>query len=248
MTESLSAAGPSAPFVLAPGERATFAVSGSFTGIVTLERSEDRINWKAIQIGAADTGFSGAIVPNAEQPARDVYYRFVADGPDPETAFSGEAVVEFTVDPTAVVEELVHDRRGTAMLSKRQDGALVVPGVLASAVDLATVEAVTTNGDEATAVGLGTYQTRVTTGGSEGAEDLAIGDGTGAIVGQRKLITLAAITAEGDSVALDDTNISQGSDTITGVALDAEGEFLLLEWRGATWEVLAASSGVVATA
>lgn len=113
--------------------------------------------------------------------------------------------------------------------------------------DIGTSEEIATNGDEATALSLSVYQSIITTGGSEGAEEATIGDGTGVTVGQRKLVTLETLTEATDSVTLDDANFSQGSDTITGITLDAAGEFVLAEWRGASWEIIAASAGVVAT-
>lgn len=114
--------------------------------------------------------------------------------------------------------------------------------------DIATSEAVETNGTTPTDLDLTVYQSILTTGGSQGAEDAAIGDGTGITVGQRKLVTLDTLTDPADSVTLDDANFAQGSDTITAIALDAEGEFILAEWQGAKWEVIKASSGVVTVA
>jgi len=131
---------------------------------------------------------------------------------------------------------------GTALVTLAENAAVVrTPTDLDSREDLAT------NGDAATAVGLDVYQTHLGTSGSGGAEDLTIGDGTGAVIGQRKLIVLDTLGDAGDSVTLDDENMSKGTSTITAVALDAAGEFLLLEFQGVTWEVIKASSGVVTT-
>lgn len=113
--------------------------------------------------------------------------------------------------------------------------------------DISTSQDVVTSDAAPEALDLTVYQSKLTTGGSQGAEAVTIGDGTGITVGHRKLVTLETLTDGADSVTLDDGNFSQAADTITAIALDAEGEFLLAEWQGASWEVIAASSGVVTT-
>lgn len=121
-------------------------------------------------------------------------------------------------------------------------------GLIQGSSDIRTSESLTTNGSTATALGLTVYQSILTTGASEGAESATIGDGTGVTVGHQKLITLGTLSDASDSVTLDDSNFSQGSDTITAIALDAAGEFLLAQWRGSSWEIISASSGVVSVA
>lgn len=117
---------------------------------------------------------------------------------------------------------------------------------LSQASNLSSSEAATTGADPVDC-DISVYQTVVTTGGTQGNEELNIGDGTGATVGQRHLVTLGTLT-DTDTVVLDDANISQGADSITAVALDTADQFIMLEWQGATWEVIAASAGVVTTA
>lgn len=101
-----------------------------------------------------------------------------------------------------------------------------------------------TTAASAKAVDLEVYQTKVITGHATGA--LTIANGT--IVGQRKLITLLTIGTENDVVNFTEASFSQGADTIDTIVLDAEGEFLLVEWQGAKWEVIKASTGVVTVA
>lgn len=109
-------------------------------------------------------------------------------------------------------------------------------------------EVVSTNGDAAEALSVSVFKSTLVTSGSEGAEEAELGDGSGVEIGTRKLIVLGTRTHADDSVVLDDANFSQGADSITAIALDAANEFLLVEWQGASWEVIKASSGVVAVA
>lgn len=111
--------------------------------------------------------------------------------------------------------------------------------------NILTSESVATNGDDAVNCDVSVYQTIVTSSGSEGEEDLNIGDGTGVTVGTRHLVTFATRTHASDSIVMDDANITVTGSTVTAVELDAAGEFILLEWQGASWEVIKASSGVV---
>lgn len=66
--------------------------------------------------------------------------------------------------------------------------------------------------------------------------------------GWRVCLKLVAKPGAGDSVTVGFANISTGSLTISAVVLDAVGEYLLLEHRGAKWEVISASAGVVTAA
>lgn len=96
-----------------------------------------------------------------------------------------------------------------------------------------------TSGATAVAVDLGTYKTDITTGDTGGSEDVTIGDGTGVTIGDRKLITLVTRSDSSDVVNLDHANIANASGTqTTNVDLDAEGEFVLLEWNGSKWQVI----------
>lgn len=99
-----------------------------------------------------------------------------------------------------------------------------------------------------TEVDTGIYQAKITTSGSEGAEEVTIGDGTGVTVGTRKLITLDTLGDPADSVVLDHANMvggNHGADALASAVLDAEGEFILLEFNGVKWRVLYAATGVV---
>lgn len=111
---------------------------------------------------------------------------------------------------------------------------------------LDTAETVTT-GASPVALDLVSYKATVTTGGTAGGEDLTIGDGTGAVIGQRKLVTLGTRTDASDVVSLDHANIVNASGTqTTNCDLDAAGEYVLLEWNGAKWQIVY-TNGTVAT-
>lgn len=95
-----------------------------------------------------------------------------------------------------------------------------------------------TTGAATTVLNPGIYESYITTGGTVGDEDITIGDGTGIVVGQRKLITLAVLSAV-DVLVMDFANIV----ALDGVALqlvelDAAGEFILLEWNGVKWQAI----------
>jgi hypothetical protein len=105
------------------------------------------------------------------------------------------------------------------------------------------------SGAVAKAVDLGVYHTQIVTGATEGSEDVTVGDGTGAVVGQRKLVTLVTRSHASDVVNLDHANMvdTDGSTALTNMDLDAEGEFLLAFWNGAKWQV-EATNGTKTTA
>jgi hypothetical protein len=236
ISKSFAAAGASADFVLRPGQTASYDVAGTFTGRVTLERSVSGApGWHAVNpvATAVSAGTSGLLSNDTNSDER---YRFRATAIDGETPWDGTAVARIT------------DRNDALSVLRRPDGSVVaritdsgveIPGLLSS------VEEVLSNGDDAVAVSLETYKSLVITSGSQGAEELTIGDGTGVEIGTRKLIVLHQRTHASDSVVLDDENLSQAADEITAVELDAAGEFILLEWQGASWEVIKASAGVV---
>ena len=94
-----------------------------------------------------------------------------------------------------------------------------------------TADSVVTNGEAATTLTLDAYETKITTGGSGGAEDVALPDGE--YPGQRKLVTLAKISEGGDKIDVKLDNV-----VATSVSLDEEGEFVLFEWSGEEWFVL----------
>lgn len=102
-----------------------------------------------------------------------------------------------------------------------------------------------TSGAAAVTVDLGRYKTEITTGATAGSEDVNIGDGTGVEIGERKLIELVTRTDGSDVVNLDHANIVNASGTqATNVDLDAAGEFVLVEWNGAAWQVIHANATI----
>lgn len=122
---------------------------------------------------------------------------------------------------------------------------------LASAPNLISDDEPLFSGASAVPVDLTVYQTKITTGGTAGSEDVTLGDGTGTvtpIVGQQHLITLETRTNASDVVNLDHANMvdSAGTD-LTNMDLDAAGEFVLVRWTGTKWKVLE-TNGTLATA
>ena len=103
--------------------------------------------------------------------------------------------------------------------------------------DTATMTAV------ATALDISVYQTKVTTGGV--GRSLTIGNGAGAFVGQRKLVTIVGFTAS-DTVIMDHANmLTAAGGAAAGCVLDALNEFVLLEWTGLKWKAIYSAAGVV---
>jgi hypothetical protein len=95
------------------------------------------------------------------------------------------------------------------------------------------------SGASPVAVSLARHLTTIVTGGTAGTESVTVGDGTGEVVGTRKLIELGTRTDASDVVSLDHANIVNASGTqTTNVDLDAEGEFVLLEWNGSKWQIV----------
>ena len=101
------------------------------------------------------------------------------------------------------------------------------------------------SGASAINVDVGVYETKLTTGGTGASEDVNVGNGAGITVGHRKLITLKTRTNGADVVNLDHANIANDSGVqATNVDLDAEGEFVLLEFNGSKWQIVYASATV----
>lgn len=104
-----------------------------------------------------------------------------------------------------------------------------------------------TSGASPITVSLDVFKTTLTTGDTQGNETVNVGNGSTAVIGQRKLVFLGTRTHASDEAVLDHENMAQGSDTLVSVILDEANEFVLLEWRGAKWEIIKAASGVVTT-
>lgn len=172
---------------------------------------------------------------------------------DPVAAAVEEQTIDYTLADAVDVLHTFVDKYGRPFGSVDDQqkvaltGALYVAGAITKAGvnDINSFEEVETNGEDPTELDISVYQSKITTGGTEAAEEAEIGDGTGAIIGQRKLIVLESLGDAADSVILDDANFSQADDTISAIELDEEGEFVLAEWQGASWEIIKASDGVV---
>jgi hypothetical protein len=148
-----------------------------------------------------------------------------------------------------LVGVLLADEKGNPLIARRDDGGMefLQPVVINELLGLerrGTSEQVTTGAVDQV-VDVGVYQTKVTTGGTQGVENLAVGDGTGVVIGTRKLIVLENLSDPSDVLTLDAANIvieeiaahALVDTDLSDVTMDAEGAFLMLEWNGAKWEV-----------
>lgn len=228
---------------LAPGESLSYSLVNTFTGSIVLQKSENLQTWEThLSFTAAGSG----TVKNTD--TKPFYFRWRCVDIDVD----GMEEVDYTL--VLLTTDIVFEQflpNGKKLFEVTEAGefrVLDVPYLHSYDFFHETSEAVSTNDEDPSVVDLDVYHSQLTTSGSEGAEEAEVGDGTGVVVGHRKLITLATRTHASDSVTLDDANISQGADTITAVELDAAGEFILLEWQGASWEVIKASTGVVSVA
>lgn len=156
----------------------------------------------------------------------------------------------YLAEPQQATADAIAAKEAAELAQTGAESAQEAAEAIANTMALATsFEELETTNAEATVLSLEHYGSNLTTSGSEGAEDAEIGDGTDAIIGQRKLVVLKTRTHESDSVVLDHANIvSEAGVDATSVELDEEGEFVLLEWNGAKWQVVYSSAGVVATA
>lgn len=262
IAKAFTAVGTGNAIKVPPGKSITYAVTGSFTADWAIDRLDGAGGIEATIATGSGTQAAVTVVNDTKMPQQ---YRARCSDYD-----SGTLTV--TIADVADLIDKVDNRDGVEIFAILEDGIRSLLATLTTAVittltaTTATITNLTINGfafndvsnlnsteDVATsgtpeAVDITVYETLVTSGGTQGAESLTIGDGTGAKIGQRKLIYLETLTDPSDSVALDDTNFSQGADTITAIAFDAADEYLLAEWQGASWEIIAAASGVVSVA
>jgi hypothetical protein len=198
-------------------------VTEALTGSIVLERATKGL--AAFDPVLSFTDEASTTYKNRSQETEYLRLRCVAVG--------DEESVDYTLAEVddEVLRSLLQDKDGVSILDEMEDGTLVFNrSFLRPDVNgINSEETVTTNGDASSEVGLDRYHSKIVSGGSAGTEDLNIGDGTS------------------DSIVLDHANFSQASATITAIALDAAGEFILAEWQGAKWEIIKASSGVVTT-
>lgn len=86
-------------------------------------------------------------------------------------------------------------------------------------------------------VSMDAYETRLTTAGTEGVENISLANGT--IIGERKLFILKTLGNASDSVKLAHANVVNAAGiAATGVTFDAINEYCLLEWNGAKWQAI----------
>lgn len=118
LTKSFTAGGVSARFSLKPGETATYDVSGTFTGIATIERAV-KSEWTSEVVGTADTVMSGTI---ENKTLMEQIYRFRMSG-----TVTGTCVCVLT-DVSDLVEEF-KNLKGDVVLRLKDDG-VEIPGTL----------------------------------------------------------------------------------------------------------------------
>lgn len=229
----------------------TVAAEETFDGAVVLEKTKDNgISWERV---ASFTGAASGTVTNQDSVSAQYRFRCSAfeEGSDNLTLSFEELndVVNVHYEKSEVVSYA-----GTKLIVFKEDGVYFsdvkkLDGTpVGGANNISSYESVTTNGDAPVEMSNAHYESRITSGGSAGGEDLSFDSVVSPIVGQRKLVTFENQTDESDAIALPEGEISQAGDTISTVVLNVSGDFILLEWRGSKWEVIAASDGVVTTA
>lgn len=106
--------------------------------------------------------------------------------------------------------------------------------------NIETEEELTLVEDETAILSLTVYHSILTSSG-EIDDEAALNDGTGVTIGTRKLVTLNDRATTG-VVALDHLNIvNSAGAALDAVVLDADDEFLLVEWNGVKWKELYSS-------
>lgn len=92
------------------------------------------------------------------------------------------------------------------------------------------------------------YDSQITTGGTQAAETVNFGDGTGMQVGRRKMISLATLTDPADVLTLDAANmVNAAGAALVAATIDAEGGFVMAEWNGAAWQVRYSANATLTT-
>lgn len=102
---------------------------------------------------------------------------------------------------------------------------------------------------EATAVtvAIDAYQILVSTRATEEAktDTVTLPAANSGVIGQRHLIKFQALGDTGDKFQLTKTNVTKAGVTIDKIEFDAAGEWVLVENRGSSWEIVADAAGVV---
>jgi hypothetical protein len=242
-----------------PGETIAVVLSVAdmelFEGVASVEVSRDGVNFTpAIDANGAAVLFTGE---DMDELDGEVFNGILTNTDSKRVAFRVRAhdvaedalvysLTEIIGDRTGVI---LRDKNGVPVMWSRDDGTIEVAGITAATVNpnaiLATFEALASNPTTPSAVDLTVYETRVTTTGSEAAEEITLGDGTGAVVGQRKLIT-GTLGHANDAVTLDHANMADvDGGALAAVSIDATGGFVLVEWNGTAWQVIYSGDATV---
>lgn len=116
LSKSFTAQGVSGQVVLRPGEETSYSVSGTFTGIVRVQKSVKGDAWLDEKIGAVDTGFTG-IIKNDTARSMRVRFRIDDEKPraDPAVVVTGTAVC--AIAATVSTDNPIGARAAVATLS-----------------------------------------------------------------------------------------------------------------------------------
>lgn len=235
-----------------------------FEGTVVVERSRDGVNFEtAVDVDNTPLIATGV---DMDELTGTIFEAVIRNTDTKRNAYRvraevGEAdglsyeLIEVTGDRMHV---LLRDRNGRPVAWVLDDGSVELSGVKLSGeylkatedgevrdvrlsglnkVNVEEFEEVTSNGDDATSLSVGQYGVYVTSGGSEGAEDITIASAD--FVGQRKLVVFAVQTHASDVLALNHSGIV-GADgaALDALTIDDEGGFVLIEWNGLKWQVI----------
>lgn len=217
--------------------------SAAFTGVILIEKSG-----KGGQVLIESVSGSGGALSrtiqyvNDSRKIEDVRLRV-------QSIAAAQTVAVSLTDVVGGSVYEVPDATGKTLYSVDDSGVLYVLGVAQLSKHFHQTEESISSGASATNLTHSAYHAKVTSSGAGTAQTVNIGNGTGIVVGHRKLVTLVTRTHASDSIVMDHANIAAVDEVFptASVVMDAAGEFILLEWQGTKWKTIKASSGVVTT-
>lgn len=270
---TISADGSTALFAINPGETlfvsGTVAGGDAFVGQVLIERTANNQTFETardgdgvaqVYTGTAEEPLEGdalaAVVRN--ETTKKQFYRVTVSG------YDGDAIDYYLEalagDLTGVV---LRGLKGQPILYSRDDGGVQFAGPVGAPSldsgyvdgeaqkpnlalfpsDVEAAEAITSNGETATAASKDIFGTNITSGASQGSEEVTLEDAL--TPGHRKLLTFAAQADPGDVINVTGTLADVDAAPLDTLTLDAEGGFVLLEWNGLAWQALYAGDATL---
>lgn len=245
---SFDAVGVSPGFIVKPGDkvrvRLDVAATEEFIGKVLIEDSKDNMVFNKI------VELVGTALAPLENDVLDIIYKN-EDTVSKRIRVNVEAFDVASDDLLYLINEeevilkdaklkdgvIKNDALGINLMEVKESHI-----VLRGMQNLLSKEEIVTNDTTAEAVDLDVYLSEIVSSGSEGGEDLTVPNGS--IIGERKLIIFKTRAHASDQIDIAIANITTGGVATTAVALDAEGEFVLLEWHGSAWEIVASDATV----